>query len=92
MTRWATGWYTVEAHRGGICIYFRTTTQRRGVRSAVEVALADHHADIVYIIRVSPGTYVRTQIAQVTSGGIWKWLGRPEGLPLREYIHIEEER
>lgn len=84
MTRWATGWYTVEAWRDGSCVWWRTTTQRRGVRSAVEVALADHHADIVYIQRVEPGPdQPHRPVAQVTNGGIWRW---QEDGPLREYI------
>jgi hypothetical protein len=82
----ATGWYSIDAWRGGECIWFTTSTQRRGVASHVNHAVTDLEADLVYITRVQPdGT--RTPIAQVTNALIWRWHGPASAqADLRAYV------
>jgi hypothetical protein len=87
----STGYYRIDSWRDGIASYYTTSTQRRGVRSAVERALADYRADIVYITRVEPdGT--RADIAQVTNGGFWKWQNPKHAAALRAFIEEEASK
>ena len=93
MSQNAQGWYSIAAFRGAACVYWRTTTQRRGVWSAVQRSLADYRADLVMVTREDPGLDGSSyQVAQVTSAGFWKFTARSLHPQLAEYIEKEQAK
>lgn len=78
--------YMVEAWRGGTCVAFHSTTVRY-VHATVLGYLAVERPDLVHVVAMGHG-----QVAQVTSGGHWHWVGGPANAPLRASVERAQAR